>query len=126
MKPTSSLRPSRSITRRALVPLFAALLVTGCAHDPDIRMGHDNVAGTTTKSPPDYIKCVQSELPAGEKAFMREDNNALALFIESTDPKQSTGLVEIRPSGTQHQFSAYQRDAWYDKGRLLDAALMCS
>ncbi|MGH2432369.1 MULTISPECIES: hypothetical protein [unclassified Pseudomonas] len=126
MKRTSSIRPSLSITRHALVPLFAALLVTGCAHDPDIRMGHDNVAGTTLKSPPDFIKCVRDELPAGEKAFMREDNHALALFLESTDPRQSTGLVEIRPSGTQHHYSAYQRDAWYDKGRLLDAALMCS
>ncbi len=32
----------------------------------------------------------------------------------------------MRQVDRQCKFLAYQRDAWYDKGRLLDAALMCS
>jgi hypothetical protein len=81
---------------------------------------------------------VQPQKPAGLSAlreiraarlgetFTVQNQDALELFVESTDPSKADGLVKVTGSGGQHQYSAYQRDAWYDHGRLLDAAQMCA
>ncbi|MEN5140704.1 hypothetical protein [Pseudomonas juntendi] len=120
------MKSSRSLAGAILVSGFVMLFMAGCAHDPDVRGSHDNTSGTTAKSPPAYLGCVKSELPGHVKTYEVEGENSVRLFIESTDPDQADGLVELRSMGTRQQFSAYQRDAWYDHGRLLDAALMCS
>ncbi|MBI6897468.1 hypothetical protein JET64_11710 [Pseudomonas putida] len=103
-----------------------SLLLVGCAHDPDIRAGRDNTFGMTAKSPPEYLNCVKAELPDSAKTYVVQNQDALELFVASTDPDKAEGLVRVQGSTGRQQFSAYQRDAWYDKGRLLDAALMCS
>ncbi|MCW2271000.1 hypothetical protein D3C77_16620 [compost metagenome] len=122
------MKGSRSATCDLTLSLFVACLLAGCAQNPDIREGDDYTSGSTGKSPPDYVVCVQDELQGSpnSKTYTVKENDTLKLFVESTDPNKATGLVEVHGSGSQHQFSAYQRDAWYDKGRLLDAALMCS
>lgn len=121
----SSITP-RMLAHGVMLSLLAGFFVAGCAHDPDIRMGHDNSSGYTGKNPSAYLSCVKSELPTSAKTYTQENQGALALYVDSTDPNQATGLVEVKDSGQQHQYLAYQRDAWYDQGRLLDAALMCS
>ncbi|WP_252089080.1 hypothetical protein [Pseudomonas sp. MWU13-3659] len=105
---------------------LASLLLGGCANNTDVRAGHDYTSGMTAKNPPQYLGCVQGELQSGTKTYMLQSNNAVELFVDSTDPQKASGLVEMRNEGGQYKFLAYQRDAWYDKGRLLDAALMCS
>jgi len=120
----SSIRPS--LAHGVILSVLAGFLLVGCAQDPDIRMGHDNSSGYTGKNPSAYLSCVKSELPQSAKTYTQEDKNALELFVDSTDPNKATGLVEVQGSGREHQYLAYQRDAWYDQGRLLDAALMCS
>lgn len=121
----SSITP-RTLAHGALLSVLAGFFVVGCTHDPDIRIGHDNSSGYTGKNPSAYLSCVKSELPASAKTYTQEHQDVLALYVDSTDPNQATGLVEVKGSGQQHQYLAYQRDAWYDQGRLLDAALMCS
>lgn len=116
---------SRSVAGALLVSTFATVFMAGCAQNPDVRDGHDYTSGTTAKSPPAYLGCVKGELPGNVKTYDVGDHS-VRLFIESTDPNKAGGLVELRSTGGQHQFTAYQRDAWYDHGRLLDAALMCS
>lgn len=111
---------------RLMMALAASLLLAGCAHDPDIRAGRDNTFGVTAKAPPDYLNCVKAELPANATTFIVQNQDALELFVASTDPYKADGLVKVQGSPGRQQYSAYQRDAWYDKGRLLDAALMCS
>nr|WP_194790719.1 hypothetical protein [Pseudomonas sp. UFMG81] len=106
--------------------LATGAVLVGCAHDPDIRAGHDNTFGATAKAPPEYLGCVKGELPASAKVFMVENQGSHELYVQSTDPNKADGLVKVTGSGGQHQYSAYQRDAWYDHGRLLDAALMCA
>ncbi|MBK4993623.1 hypothetical protein IAE39_001797 [Pseudomonas sp. S37] len=120
------MKSSRSLAGAILVSGFATVFLAGCAHDPDVRDSHDYTSGTTAKSPPAYLGCVKGELQGNVKTYEVEGDNSIKLFIESTDPDKAEGLVEFRGTGTQHQFTAYQRDAWYDHGRLLDAALMCS
>ncbi|MEC4562999.1 hypothetical protein [Pseudomonas inefficax] len=105
---------------------FATLFMAGCVHGPDVREGHGYVAGATERSTPTYLGCVQSELQGYVKTYQVDGDNSVRLFVDSTDPDKAGGLVEVRGTGTQRQFAAYQRDAWYDHGRLLDAALMCS
>ncbi|TDF80859.1 hypothetical protein [Pseudomonas sp. H9] len=106
--------------------LFIGFFLAGCAHNPDIRMGPDNTSGTTVNNPSSYLGCVQGELPKHTKVYTQQENNTLQLFVDSTDPNKAAGLVEIKDNGSQHHYVAYQRDAWYDHGRLLDAALTCS
>jgi len=105
---------------------FAALFVVGCSHDPDVRKGHGYASGATERSSPAYLGCVKSELQGNVKTYQVDGDNSVKLFVDSTDPNKAGGLVEVRETGTGHHFTAYQRDAWYDHGRLLDAALMCS
>lgn len=109
-----------------MLSAFATLLLSGCAQNPDVRDGHDSTSGITERSAPAYLGCVKGELPGNAKVYEVDDAGAVRLFVDSTDPDKANGLVEVRGTGTQHQFTAYQRDAWYDHGRLLDAALMCS
>ncbi|MFV3291520.1 hypothetical protein ACNFBR_22625 [Pseudomonas sp. NY11955] len=120
------MKSSKSLAGALLVSGLASLFLAGCAQNPDVRDSHDYTAGTTAKSPPAYLGCVKGELPGHVKTYEVDGENSVKLFIESTDPDKADGLVELRSTGTQHQFTAYQRDAWYDHGRLLDAALMCS
>lgn len=116
----------KSIFSGFIPSIFIGLFLVGCANNPDIRMGQDNTSGTTVNNPSSYLGCVQGELPKGAKVYTQQENNALQLFVDSTDPNKAAGLVEIKSSGVEHHYTAYQRDAWYDHGRLLDAALMCS
>ncbi|MCU7238784.1 hypothetical protein [Pseudomonas peradeniyensis] len=111
---------------RLMMAVATSLLLVGCAHDPDIRAGRDNTFGMTAKSPPEYLNCVKAELPDTAKTYVVQNQGALELFVASTDPNKAEGLVKVQGSAGRQRFSAYQRDAWYDKGRLLDAALMCS
>ncbi|WP_082071406.1 hypothetical protein [Pseudomonas tussilaginis] len=115
-----------STSNEVILAFVVSFFLAGCAQNQDIRMGDDYTAGTTAKSSSDYVACVQSELPGSSKTYTVKEDNGLKLFVDSTDPTTATGLIEVSAAGSQHQFSAYQRDAWYDKGRLLDAALMCS
>lgn len=120
------MKSSRSLAGAILVSAFATLFMAGCAQNRDVRDGHDYTSGTTAKSPPAYLGCVKGELPGNVKTYQVDGDNSVRLFIESTDPSKADGLLEMRGTGSQQQFTAYQRDAWYDHGRLLDAALMCS
>ncbi|WP_020191125.1 hypothetical protein [Pseudomonas putida] len=120
------MRNSRSLAGALLVSGVATLFTAGCAQNADVRDSHDYTAGTTMKSPPAYLGCVKGELQGNVKTYEVEGDNAVRLFVESTDPDKAEGLVELRGTGSERHFTAYQRDAWYDHGRLLDAALMCS
>ncbi|MBI6944605.1 hypothetical protein JET76_25115 [Pseudomonas putida] len=116
----------RSAAGVILVSAVFTILMGGCAHNPDVREGHDYTFGTTDKSPPDYLGCVKGELQRNATTYEVGSGDSVQLFVDSTDPTTANGLVEVHGTGTHHQFTAYQRDAWYDHGRLLDAALMCS
>jgi len=116
----------QSLAGAVLMVGVSTLLLAGCAHDGDVRDSHDNTYGTTAKSPPTYLGCVRSELPGQVKTYEIQSSDSVRLFVESTDPDKADGLVELKGAGPKRQYAAYQRDAWYDHGRLLDAALLCS
>ncbi|MNJ57904.1 hypothetical protein [Pseudomonas alkylphenolica] len=120
------MKSSRLVSSGMLVSFLMTFFLAGCAQNPDVRIGHDHISGTIAKSPPDYMMCVKDELRGSSSTYVVNENNSLKLFVESTDPDKASGLVEVYSSGTQYQYSAYQRDAWYDHGRLLDAAFVCS
>ncbi|MGH8438174.1 MAG: hypothetical protein ACRERW_03790 [Pseudomonas sp.] len=120
------MKSSRVVGSGVIVSFLMTFLLAGCAQNPDVRIGHDHISGTIAKSPPDYLVCVQDELRGRSSMYVLKENDSLKLFVENTDPAKASGLVEVYGSGTQYQYSAYQRDAWYDHGRLLDAAIVCS
>ena len=120
------MKSSRSVAGAILMSAFATMFMAGCAQNPDVRDGHDYTSGTTEKSPAAYLGCVKGELQGNVKTYQVDGDNSVRLFIDSTDPNKADGLVEMRGTGSDHQFTAYQRDAWYDHGRLLVAALMCA
>ncbi|MNG01275.1 hypothetical protein D3C77_395700 [compost metagenome] len=120
------MKSSRSVTNGVITSFSMTLFLAGCAQNPDVRIGHDHISGSIAKSPPDYMVCVQDELRGSSSTYVLKENNSLKLFVENTDPDKASGLVEVYGSGKQYQYSAYQRDAWYDHGRLLDAAYVCS
>nr|WP_319528414.1 hypothetical protein [Pseudomonas laurentiana] len=104
----------------------ALFIVSGCAHNPDIRVGHDTVDGITSKDNNAYMDCIRNEVKNGVPTFTVENNGKTDLFFGSTDPTTTEGLVELSSANGHNTYSAYQRDAWYDRGRLLDAAQACS
>ena len=119
------MKNSRSVAGAVVLSTFATLFMGGCAQNPDVRASHDYTSGTTDRSTPAYLGCVKGELQGNVKTYEVNADNAVKLYVESTDPNKADGLVELHGSGSQRQFTAYQRDAWYDHGRLLDAAVMC-
>ncbi|MNE31005.1 hypothetical protein D3C80_1245490 [compost metagenome] len=120
------MKSSKSVARGVAVSFLMTFFLAGCAQNPDVRIGHDHISGTIAKSPPDYMVCVQDELRGSSSTYVVKENDSLKLFVENTNPDKASGLVEVYGSGDQYQYSAYQRDAWYDHGRLLDAAYVCS
>ncbi|HYQ54289.1 MAG TPA: hypothetical protein VES70_28085 [Pseudomonas sp.] len=119
------MKRSTPVASAILMSAFATIFMTGCAQNPDVRAGHDYTSGATQRSAPDYLGCVKGELQSDATTFEVGTGDSVKLFVDSTDPNKANGLIEVQGSGAQRQFTAYQRDAWYDHGRLLDAALMC-
>lgn len=117
---------SKPIRGRKISWMCALLIISGCAHNPDIRVGHDTVDGVTSRDNNAYIACVKNEVKNGVPTFTVEDNGKTDLFFGSTDPTTTEGLVVLSSANGHSTYSAYQRDAWYDRGRLLDAAQACS
>lgn len=106
--------------------LSVLLLATGCAQNPDIRQSHDNTSGFTTRENADYVACVKDEVKSDTETFTEEENGKTRLFIGSTDPNKATGLIELSSTEGENRYSVYQRNAWQDKGRLINTALVCS
>lgn len=117
---------SRTIATGKVSFLSVLLLATGCAYNPDIRQSHDNTSGFTTRENSDYVACVKDEVKADTDTFTEEENGKTRLFIGSTDPNRASGLVELSSSEGENHYSVYQRNAWQDKGRLINTALACS
>ncbi|MCY1390405.1 hypothetical protein D9M71_52240 [compost metagenome] len=116
---------SSSVGTGTVSLLSILLLASGCAHDPDVRLGGDKVPGVTTQGNAAYIACIKEDIARGAQTFTVEDNGKTQLFIGSQDPKQASGLVEMSGAASASSYTVYQQYAWYDKGRLINAALAC-
>ncbi|WP_044871452.1 hypothetical protein [Pseudomonas sp. LFM046] len=126
MKNTTPGLSSASIRSGSFVLLSTLLIATGCAQNPDIRASRDGTSGITASGNTDYIACVKEDAGQNAPTFIQEENGKTLLFIGSTNPEKASGLVELSSTGSQSQYSVYQRHAWQDKGRLINAAVMCS
>ncbi|MNJ43135.1 hypothetical protein D3C77_381290 [compost metagenome] len=104
----------------------AALLVAGCAYNPDIRLEQNHIGGLTSKDHQAYIACIKRDIKNGTQAFTVEDSGKVNLFIGSADPATATGLVEVLKINGRGVYSVYQRHAWADKGKLINVAQRCS
>ncbi|WP_342243236.1 hypothetical protein [Pseudomonas sp. OTU5201] len=119
--------PSSALIRSGSFALLSALLIaTGCTHNPDIRASRDGTSGITTRANPDYISCVKDGIRQDAQTFTTEESGKTLLFVGSTEPDKAYGLVELTSGQGQNHYSVYQRNAWQDKGRLINAARMCS
>ncbi|BAN50124.1 hypothetical protein PCA10_43920 [Metapseudomonas resinovorans NBRC 106553] len=78
----------------------------------------------TASDNPQYMNCVKDRQNA--QGFTQEENGKTLLYIGSTDPTKASGLVELTSANGQNQFAVYQRAAWQDRGRLINAALACA
>lgn len=118
---------SASIRSGTILILTILLTTTGCStHAPDIRSSRDGTTGVTSKANADYLNCVKGEIRHGAQTFTSEADGKTLLFVGDTDPAKASGLVELSSGQGQKQYSVYQRNAWQDKGRLINAARMCS
>ena len=126
MKTTHPGNPSVSFLGGSVLILSTLLIATGCAQNPDIRSSRDGTSGVTSRANPDYMNCVKSGIRHDAQTFTSEENGKTLLFVGSTDPEKASGLVELSDAQGQKQFSVFQRNAWQDKGRLINAAMMCA
>lgn len=110
----------QSLAGAVLMVGVSTLLLAGCAHDGDVRDSHDNTYGTTAKSPPTYLGCVRSELPAQVKTYEIQSSDSVRLFVESTDPDKADGLVELKGQGP----SANTRPTSVTPGTTTEGCLM--
>ncbi|MNZ31340.1 hypothetical protein D3C78_486340 [compost metagenome] len=72
------------------------------------------------------MACIKHELESGTRTFAVENNGKINLFIGSIDPTTAAGLVELSRASGQTTYTVYQRHAWVDKGRLINAAQGCA
>ncbi|MDT4855348.1 hypothetical protein FQZ97_896990 [compost metagenome] len=72
------------------------------------------------------MNCVENGIRQNAQTFTQEENGKTLLFVGSSDPAKASGLVELTSAEGQNQFSVYQRAAWQDRGRLINAALACA
>lgn len=126
MNTTSPGTSSASIHSGHLWLLSALLVATGCTHNPDIRGSNDGTTGTTDRSSADYISCVKDGIRSDVTTYTQEEGGKTLLFVGNTDPNQATGLLEVSNTQGEKPYSVYQRHAWQDKGRLINAAMQCS
>jgi hypothetical protein len=118
---------SASLRNGSILILSTLLIATGCStHNPDIRSSRDGTSGVTSQANPDYLNCVKGEIRQDVRTFTSEENGKTLLFVGDTDPAKAFGLVELSSGQGPTQYSVYQRNAWQDKGRLINAARMCS
>lgn len=104
--------------------LFVASLA-GCAHSNETRLSWNR-----SDVPPELdrfacLACVASQVSAGptSQSFTAKDGELLA---GSADPSEARGRgwVEERDGGLQ--INLWQRDAWQDRGGLINAAYLCA
>jgi len=106
--------------------VYTLLLVVGCSHHSDIGLDRNHANGVTAKGTQAYIACIKHELTSGTKAFTVENNGSINLFMGSIDPTTAAGFVELSRASGQTTYTVYQRHAWVDKGRLINAAQGCA
>ena len=108
---------------RFLASLLAAAALSGCAHNPDIGASHDQVSGQTARSEAAFVSCLQSNLAPGTQVFTSETDSGSRLLFGAADPARASAMLVLSKTGS---YTAYQRDAWYDKGRFLGLASDCA
>ncbi|MNQ35414.1 hypothetical protein D3C85_488990 [compost metagenome] len=106
--------------------VYTLLLVAGCSHHSDIGLDRNHANGVTAKGTQAYIACIKHELTSGTKTFTVEDNGSINLLIGSIDRTTAVGLVQLSRVSGQTTYTVYQRHAWVDKGRLINAAQGCA
>ncbi|MNF47748.1 hypothetical protein D3C84_289590 [compost metagenome] len=106
--------------------VYTLLLVAGCSHHSDIGLDRNHASGFTAKGTQAYMACLKHELSNGTNTFTVENNGRIKLFIGSIDPTTAAGLVELSRASGQTTYTVYQRHAWVDKGRLINAAQGCA
>lgn len=116
------------MSRRFGKTLFVCILlpVTGCSHNSVIGLERNHANGVTAKGTQAYMDCLKHELSNGTNTFAVENNGRIKLFIGSMDPATAAGLVELSRANGQTTYTVYQRDAWVDKGRLINSAQGCA
>lgn len=119
---TQALRPFPA-RAHLLAGLFLAAMLTGCSHTRDIGSSQDQVVGQTARNNAAFVSCMQNDLNAQTQVFASKTDNGSRLLIGAADPAKASAMLELSGSGS---FTAYQRDAWYDKGRFLGSALDCA
>ena len=102
------------------------LLVAGCSHNLDIKRDRNHASGVTVKDTHTYMACIKHELGSGTQTFTVGNNGKINLLIGSADTIMAAGLVELSRGNVQTTYTVYQRHAWVDKGRLIDAAQGCA
>lgn len=122
-------RPGKFLTLvRSDKTLFACipLLIAGCSHNLDISRDRNHANGVTVKDTQAYMACIKHALGSGTQTFAVENNDTINLYIGSADPNTAAGLVELSRGNVQTTYTVYQRHAWVDKGRLINAVQGCS
>lgn len=116
-----------SVSFRGSIWLISTLLIaTGCAQTPDIRSSRDGTSGVIVGGNPEYLSCVKADIRQDARTFIQEEDGKTLLFVGSTDPTTASGLVELSNTQGPGRYAVYQRHAWQDKGRLINAARACA
>ncbi|QRY82492.1 hypothetical protein JVX91_22070 [Pseudomonas sp. PDNC002] len=106
--------------------VLAVASLTGCAHTTQSQLTWDSYGGTTAQGGSAYLHCVDGRINRDTPTFLSDRGTTQQLLTGSADPQHASGIVEVTPIAGGNRFSAYQRNAWQDKGELLDAAYLCS
>ncbi len=123
---STTLKHTRTFFGALAFSLFALAGFTGSAYADDVRLSHDTYSGVTSKDSATYLECVSGSVGYGKRIFTTSSRGESQLLTSSADPLQASGIVEVTEQGGVNHFSAYQRDAWQDKGALLTAAQLCA
>ena len=119
------MNPNFPILRSAVGYLLLVATLAGCAQRNETQLSWSRADAPAELNRHAFLACVDSQVTAGSTYLTFTDTDG-ELLAGSADPREARGRVWVQERDGGLQISLWQRDAWQDRGGLINAAYLCA